>query len=90
MERVKGQIALDYIDEVVFEVTVLGKERPLRECKCCQRSSRTVTDVPKMTKYPWDGKGKDPNSDVALCPECAEEHVAQMTDQWSEYYSGLL
>jgi hypothetical protein len=32
----------------------------------------------------------DPNRDVALCEECAEEHHVFWSEQWKEYYSGLL
>ena len=32
----------------------------------------------------------DPNADIPLCPPCAEEHHAEWTSRWEEYYSGLL
>ena len=49
-----------------------------------------ASPTPSMTAYSWDGEGEDPNRDLLLCEEHAQEHVEQMRAQWEEYWSGLL
>jgi hypothetical protein len=42
------------------------------------------------TAYPWDGKGRDPNAPVLLCPRCSEDHYEHWHEMWSEYYAGRI
>ena len=43
-----------------------------------------------MTCYHWDGKGGDPNRDVALCAECEKGYAEFWDDMWQEYYSSVM
>lgn len=59
----------------------------------CEGPCKRVTELtrtPSMTMYEWDGEGEDPNRDLMLCQECSEEYTEIMTEQWANYYRGLL
>ena len=45
---------------------------------------------PSRTCYPWNGEGKSPNADLALCRECAVDHHDHWDEMWADYYHGLL
>ena len=82
-----------FISEIVFERAILGEEAPLRECMCCQINSRLVLDCPSMTMYQTDlhpDHPENPNRDLPLCPDCAQQHLEEMNLRWSEYHSALL
>jgi hypothetical protein len=52
--------------------------------KTCERCHRAPAHpVSSRTMYEWDGEGEDPNADITLCAECAEEHNQIMDDQWA-------
>ena len=71
-------------------------------CERCQ-SEEGVKAIPAMTAYhptplsrwkrlmldnPLDPP--DPNADVYLCPDCAQDHVEYWTEMWDEYNRGRL
>jgi len=73
-------------------------------CEQCE-TTEGVKAVPGMTayatshlepktRYDWLNlefdRPEDPNRDVFLCPDCAEEHVEYWNSMWDEYHRGLL
>lgn len=58
----------------------------------CERCGATegVAMESSRTARVWDGKGEDPNGDVAFCRPCAKEHHEEWDERWKEYYSGLI
>ena len=81
----------EFLGDAVFDIVILGEEAPLRNCERCNIDSRLVIDCPSMTLY--DARcfpGEDPNRDLILCPDCAQEHLELMNDQWAGYHSALL
>lgn len=82
-----------FVGETVFERAILGEEAPVRECMYCKINSNLILDCPRMTSYqtdlPYDHP-ENPNADLQLCPDCAQQHLEEMNDRWAEYYSGLL
>lgn len=60
------------------------------KCECCAKDKSDVAPRPAMTAYHWDGKGENPNRDVALCDEDWEDYRAYWQERWDEYYSMIL
>lgn len=84
---------LDYINELAFDIDVLGSWTGPRTCEGCGVISHRVIDCPSQTQYCVDDdvpNGPDPNADKILCIECAIRYTEDMNAQWAEYYSGLL
>ena len=50
-----------------------------------------VAATPSMTAYTWDpALGEtDPNRDLWLCPEHAQEHTEEMEERWKEYHNEI-
>lgn len=69
-------------------------------CLCCGledesvelASSCTQYETPIQTRYEriLEVPPEDPNAPIPLCPPCAEDHYANMSQAWNEYYGGLL
>jgi len=57
-------------------------------CTYCQHYGPEVQLESSRTMYDWDGKGLDPNADVPLCINCAEEHHKYWDERWNDYYQG--
>jgi len=74
------QLLVEVLDVFGFAMTC--------EVPGCLRTDTGLT--PSMTAYEWDGQGEDPNRDLWLCPDHADEHTEQMEAQWAEYRAGLL
>ncbi len=56
------------------------------KCEHCDMI-KSLSSVPSMTMYHWNGEGEDPNRDQFLCKECEEEHRAYWSERWAEYRS---
>ena len=80
----------------------IEREKRLREIEAkgqCEGSSvpcnnrKDVKWIPAMTRYYWDideNSLSDPNRDLFLCHNCANEYVECWTERWNDYYSGVL
>lgn len=56
---------------------------------CCGATGN-MSWRPAVTAYHWDGKGKDPNRDLYLCDNCAEDYYDYYDGLWQDYYGGIL
>ena len=68
----------------------LDGDFPVRVCEKCGHEGKDVVDTPSQTRYLWDSTMENPNRDLVLCLECAEEYTRNMDAQWAEYYSSIL
>lgn len=68
------------------EIVVEVDHNVCEHCECREG----VRAESARTLYEWNGWGINPNRDVYLCRQCAEEHHAYWDDMWAEYYSGRL
>lgn len=76
----------------LYEAVLTLMRTPLEPCEGhrgpCQGNALWPTA--SMTAYVWDGQGEDPNRPRLLCPACSETYIKDMSDQWDDYYRGLL
>ena len=82
----------DFGEDVIWE----AKVHPEGSCECCGKtegvkaeSSRTAYDTTPFDRYDriLNEDAPDPNADVMLCRECAEEHHAHWDSMWADYYA---
>jgi len=67
-------------------------------CHCGSRegvkmeSSRTMYEVPVPTRFDrvLEEIPLDPNRDIPLCRDCAEEHHRHWSEMWDMYYSSCM
>lgn len=66
-------------------VTVHGSLLPT--CEYC--AAHGAQKIRAMTAYHWDGKSEDPNRDLTLCVDCADEYLEYWQERWDDYYSDI-
>ena len=62
------------------QLPVEATDQPCTHCG----TKKDVTLESSRTAYYWDGKGKDPNAPIPLCPPCAVEHHQHWDDMWDQ------
>jgi hypothetical protein len=66
-------------------------ERNRMNCEYCGVDN--AQSISAMTAYYWAGEGENPNRDLVLCNNCAQNYQEYWQDMWDEYndmvYEGL-
>ncbi len=58
---------------------------PGQLCDGLPREKKQLERTPSLTRYAWDGRGKDPNADLFLCRHCAKDYTDLMRERHAEY-----
>lgn len=79
------------VQAVHIEVAQLAG-RVHRRAQPCEQCGELegVRMVPSMTAYAPTMDNPVPNQPSALCPDCAEDYVANWSSMWEDYYSSIM